>query len=118
MALLELNAWAPTDFIYLDPPYLQSTRRSQERIYRHELMRPEEHARLLDLVVSSKAMVAISGYPSELYEQRLERLAPHRIPGLDAPGGSHRMPVVQLPRASVSHDYSHLGANKGTSASV
>lgn len=54
--------------IYLDPPYVAETRSG--KYYAHE-MTDEQHADLLQAILVSKAMVLISGYPSELYDQAL-----------------------------------------------
>lgn len=56
-------------FIYLDPPYLLSTR--SKRIYAHE-MNEQDHIELLKLIKSHKGPVMISGYESDLYTEHLE----------------------------------------------
>ena len=73
--IIERNG-EPGTLIYCDPPYMFGTR-SQKRIgndlfhgYAHELD-DDAHGRLLDLVLSSRAMIVLSGYRSKLYDQRL-----------------------------------------------
>lgn len=56
-------------FFYFDPPYLHETRLVQ-KLYNHELGEAE-HVRLLERANRLKGMVAISGYPSALYESYL-----------------------------------------------
>ena len=67
---------------YIDPPYLSSTRSSGNRrrcgpgteawhVYRHELT-DEEHAELLTGICQLEGMVALSGYPSALYDDALK----------------------------------------------
>jgi site-specific DNA-adenine methylase len=56
-------------FVYLDPPYLLSTRKSATR-YRHELTH-DEHVRLLAIAKELPCRVMISGYSSKLYQQQL-----------------------------------------------
>ena len=56
-------------FQYLDPPYMFGTRRGATQ-YTHE-MADKEHEELLKLVRKSKAMIMISGYESELYNDML-----------------------------------------------
>lgn len=58
-------------FMYLDPPYIISSRMSKRPQYRYE-MTEEDHIRLLETIKSSKAMIMISGYQSELYEEALK----------------------------------------------
>lgn len=68
----------PDTLHYIDPPYLPETRRRANRrpggneagVYRHELS-TDDHAHLLEELRGLKGMVAISGYPSRLYDQRL-----------------------------------------------
>ena len=55
--------------IYLDPPYVASTR-SHGKLYRHE-MTDDDHARLLKRAQAARAMVCISGYHSDLYDEHL-----------------------------------------------
>lgn len=57
-------------FIYLDPPYLTSTRSGGRKQYRHE-MTDGEHEDLLKVLVSLRAKVMISGYESEMYNDYL-----------------------------------------------
>lgn len=52
--------------IYVDPPYVASTR-DKGSDYRHE-MNEQQHRELLDVLQESKAMIALSGYESKLYE--------------------------------------------------
>lgn len=57
--------------IYADPPYLHATRGKAR--YEYELS-DKAHAHLLEALkfLGMKAMVAISGYPSALYDQHLD----------------------------------------------
>lgn len=56
--------------MYIDPPYLRSTRKSG-RLYRHE-MDNSQHLELLEQIKESRAKIIISGYPSELYDEVLQ----------------------------------------------
>lgn len=58
----------PNVFIYLDPPYVLSTRTRKQ--YRYE-MTDKDHIKLLETILQSKAKVMISGYQSDLYEEYL-----------------------------------------------
>lgn len=60
----------PEALLYIDPPYLPSTRKSG-RLYQHE-MQEQQHRELLGLLLSSKAKIVLSGYPSALYEETLK----------------------------------------------
>lgn len=58
----------PGTLFYVDPPYLSSTRCEQWKAcgYAHELAEGD-HVQLAEVLASAQAMVAVSGYPSELY---------------------------------------------------
>ena len=60
----------PDALIYIDPPYVRSTRKSGA-LYVHE-MTDEGQKRLLGLIASSKAKIIISGYDSEMYNEMLK----------------------------------------------
>ena len=54
--------------VYLDPPYLMTTRSYQKRpLYRHEFSTLEEHERLLLALLGLECRVLLSGYGSGLY---------------------------------------------------
>jgi DNA adenine methylase len=59
----------PEALIYCDPPYLPETRSCMEKScrYRYE-MTEQDHRDLADVLRSTKAMVALSGYHSTLYD--------------------------------------------------
>lgn len=59
----------PDNCLYVDPPYLSATKTSAG--YASEFGRTDQHAELLDALVDCKATVVLSGYPSELYDDRL-----------------------------------------------
>lgn len=59
----------PENLQYVDPPYMAETR-SSGNVYRHELS-DQEHIELLDQLDGLKSMVALSGYDTELYRERL-----------------------------------------------
>ncbi|MBS6644021.1 MAG: DNA adenine methylase [Clostridiaceae bacterium] len=58
----------PNVLIYIDPPYVLSTRGRKQ--YRYE-MEDAEHVELLEEICRSKAMVMLSGYDCELYQEYL-----------------------------------------------
>lgn len=59
----------PDVFMYIDPPYLHSTRKNY--LYKHE-MSDEEHEGLLDLIKNHPGKIIISGYDSKLYNSYLK----------------------------------------------
>lgn len=57
-------------FMYVDPPYVLSTRSSAER-YAVD-MTDEQQKKLVDVCIRSKAKLLISGYDCELYDKLLD----------------------------------------------
>ncbi len=70
-ALKVINQYdKPDALIYVDPPYVQSSRRRSDHGYRHELDN-DAHNELLETLKQVRGMVVISAYPSELYSDVL-----------------------------------------------
>ncbi len=107
---LEKRAWSPNELLYLDPPYLMSTRSTKQRIYAHEFAAEEQHAELLDILTQLPAMVAISGYRSALY---CERLAAWRLTTFNAVNRAGKVVREHLwtnyPAPTQLHDNRYLG---------
>ncbi len=86
---------------YVDPPYLPETRSLSHRGhgYHHELS-DQGHVRLLHELASLAGMVVLSGYPSQVYEERL--LGWQRVErGTFADGARPRREVLWInPRAA------------------
>lgn len=55
--------------MYIDPPYVRSARKSG-RLYQYE-MTDADHEQLLNLLTQSKAKIVLSGYETDLYNERL-----------------------------------------------
>lgn len=56
-------------FMYIDPPYVLSTRTGKQ--YKHE-MSDKDHMELLDTLLNSKAKIMLSGYAHSLYNEKLK----------------------------------------------
>jgi len=69
---------APTTLLYLDPPYVHSTRSKWKDVYAHE-MTDEDHVDLAERARALEGMVVISGYPSELYAELYEAYGWQRV---------------------------------------
>jgi DNA adenine methylase len=54
--------------LYVDPPYLGTTREATTR-YRHEMKTAEEHRELAAALADCRATVVLSGYHSPLYDE-------------------------------------------------
>jgi DNA adenine methylase len=106
-----LASTAITDdtLIYLDPPYMMSSRSSHRQIYRCEL-EDRQHVELLDVITRLTCMVMISGYYTTLYGSRL---ASWRHITFEAQTRSGKTATEWLwmnyPEPLELHDYRYLG---------
>lgn len=84
--------WTGSEFVYVDPPYLPSTRRAS-RVYRFDCDEAH-HQNLLGLLTSLPAMVMLSGYASGMYDSVLSNWK--RLEFQTGSHGSARTEVVWL----------------------
>ena len=61
----------PDTLFYIDPPYLAETRPNYTGAYRVEMHDEDAHRSLLARLAAVEGAVAISGYPSSLYDELL-----------------------------------------------
>lgn len=60
----------PKTLFYVDPPYLQSTRKFRGSVrYKHEFDKDYQHIDLAETLKNVKGMVVVSGYDSKLYHE-------------------------------------------------
>ena len=97
--------------IYCDPPYVRSSRRSPRDIYKSE-MTDKQHLELLNLLDSLDCLVVISGYYSDLYDQRLRGWRMHYFQ-TSTHGGTPATEFLWMnyPQPIELHDYRYLGSN-------
>lgn len=95
-------------FLYLDPPYLHSTRRDRA-IYRCELS-DAQHEKLLELLASIKTPWILSGYRSGMYDDAAAR---HGWRSIDYTCQTRRGPVIETMWLNYEpkelHQYDFLG---------
>lgn len=68
--LIERYGRCPAVLLYIDPPYLGSTR-GHDQVYRHEMREEKEHRELAAALHGCRATVVVSGYASPLYDLEL-----------------------------------------------
>lgn len=61
----------PETLHYVDPPYIMDTRSDAGKDYAHELT-DADHENLLDFLDGLQGMVMLSGYPHDIYDDRLK----------------------------------------------
>lgn len=70
LGFLRAYEWTGGDFVYVDPPYLPSTRR-MDSVYRFDCDESHHHE-LLSLLKTLPAPVMLSGYASPSYDEALK----------------------------------------------
>lgn len=82
----------PAVLLYVDPPYLLSTRNRKQ--YKHE-MTEQEHVELLEVLSQHPGSVILSGYDNELYNEKLKGWEKSSIQS-NAQGGLHRIETIWI----------------------
>lgn len=97
-------------FVYLDPPYLHETRTSNFR-YRCEIG-DLDHAAMIEAAKRLSCSVAISGYPSAMYDALLPDW--RRLDYVATTRGGPRVECLWMnyDAPAALHDYSYLGEDR------
>lgn len=95
---------APDTALYVDPPYLQTTRTGLRTRasgdYLHEFAADDDHRALAQTLARTSGAVFVSGYPSALYDElyvgwsRIEREVVCRVGNMAAASNPHRTEVL------------------------
>lgn len=96
-------------FVYCDPPYILSTRKSGPR-YKHEFSN-EQHIELLKLLTSLDCMVMISGYRHDIYDEALGGWRRIDYQASTRQGIVNESAWMNYPEPTELHDYRYLGNN-------
>lgn len=104
-----LSKLKPSTLIYLDPPYLMETRRSQRPLYRCE-MTNQQHEELLTIARSLPCKVMNSGYWSQMYGDLLRGWRAINFQAMTR-GGQPATEWLWMSFAETSelHDYQYVG---------
>jgi DNA adenine methylase len=103
-------------FLFLDPLYLMSTRKSQRAVYRYE-MSTQEHADLLTLITSvelQRFKIMLCCYPDDFYSFVFEKLPNwHYVDyqSMTRNGLAWERIYMNYPAPTELHDYSYIGGN-------
>lgn len=87
----------PSNFLYVDPPYIGETRSMSTGQYQCEMASVEDHGDLLSALLSCRSAVAISGYSHPMYEAMLYDWWRYEAPTTSAMG-SPRVEVLWVNR--------------------
>lgn len=94
LAMVTKYGRAKENLLYLDPPYVETTRAPGR--YRHEMASVEEHTELLEAALACKSAVAISGYPSDLYDTALAGWHRYEIASRSGGRGTPLRPATEV----------------------
>lgn len=109
--ILTLNDTGSDVFIYLDAPYLFSTRKSQRKLYTHDSGDYAFHVDMLYIAAASRNKVMISGYDSELYQEKLKGWHVHTFQAQTRQGMRTECLWMNYPAPVILHDDRYLGNN-------
>lgn len=98
-------------FIYLDPPYLRSTRKYKRNIYLHE-MDEKQHRDLLSKISAIRgSRVMVSHYPNSLYDEALKGWNTHGFYSIIRNGMALERLCFNYDITDQLHDYRVLGGD-------
>lgn len=95
-------------FMYLDPPYPFSVRRSDKKLYKHE-MSDTDHHRLLSAVLSLDFPVMISSYKNKMYDEILKNWFTYQFQVASRQGKRTEILYMNYPMPDQLHDYRYIG---------
>ncbi len=96
--------------IYLDPPYLHATRKSETR-YQYE-MTVDDHVRMQAIAKELPCQIMISGYSSKLYLKELRDWRHFDFPSMTRGGLATEHVWCNFTEPTELQDYRFLGSNK------
>lgn len=99
----------PTTLVYLDPPYLRSSRSCY--LYDFEFGSAEQHTLLLELSLKLPCKVMISGYQSALYKKLLKDWRTVEIPTMTRGGKRTEVVWCNFDPPELLHDSRFAGAD-------
>jgi DNA adenine methylase len=95
-------------FFYFDPPYLFSTRKSQQRLYNYEFS-DSDHEKFLQLANTVKSNCMISHYPCDLYDNALKGWRTFDFESCTRNGMRTERIYMNYAQPQILQDYRYLG---------
>lgn len=99
-----------TTFIYIDPPYLFESRKSNKKRYNFE-MNVSEHEELLKLIIQCKCNVMISAYKNNLYDKYLKDWQRLDFSSQTRKGKRIESIYINYEVPVILHDFRYIGAD-------
>ncbi len=97
--------------VYADPPYVRSSRKSSNALYKYEWTNAQ-HKEFLSIVTQLQCMVAISGYATRLYEKHLREWNKVPFTSQTRSGTATEVLYMNYPTPERLHDYSFIGTDR------
>jgi len=97
-------------FVYLDPPYLFSTRKSKKPLYNYEWTEAD-HIEFLTLASNIECNCMISHYPCELYDTMLAGWRTHDFQSMTRNGLRTERIYMNYPEPEILQDYRYTGTD-------
>ena len=103
-------------FIFLDPPYLADVRSTKKPYYKHEMMDPASHEKLVGTMaqlnsINPGIMMMLTHYPCKFYDDRLSQWRAMDIVGRSRKGNTIERLYMNYPEPSQLHDVRFFGEN-------
>ncbi len=99
------------DVIYVDPPYLLDSTKSQKKLYRYNL-ELSEHFSLLNMLDNVDAKVIVSNYPCQLYDDMLRNWRSREFTVATRGGPAVEKIWMNYAEPDDLHQYNFLGVDR------
>lgn len=97
-------------FIYLDPPYIDESRKSQKPLYKYEMLQPDQHKELLTLIKGIDANIMISTRRNRLYDTMLKGWYKKEFLTADRGGAAYEVIYMNYDISQMElHQYDYIG---------
>lgn len=91
LELIEAFGKYRNTLLYVDPPYLASTRSvGGAHNYRYEMSHADQHTELAHALIRCRATVVLSGYPNALYDELYRGWHRYELDATTSQGGTHQ----------------------------
>lgn len=98
------------DFIYLDPPYPASSRKSKAPLYKCEMLEDSQHRKLLQLIKKIDANIMISTRRNRLYDTMLKGWYKKEFLTADRGGAAYEVIYMNYDISQMElHQYDYIG---------
>jgi site-specific DNA-adenine methylase len=111
LEFLRYYPYTGQEFVYLDPPYLYSSRSKKSPVYSFEMGDDKSHKFLLDIISRLSVPVAISHYASSLYSSMLQGWRSKNWRSRTRRGVAVEYLFMNYPTPAILADPRYIGSN-------